>query len=218
MTGGFDYSGRLPTHLPTRRQARGGCLPRLVLIFLFGCILVLAITAVFAPWAFFMGGRFHILPYWQGWGRLQGPGGEYVLLVQIWPTSRGSRIIPHSNLHGIAYLCTPRQQRFTLKLYGSMRFGLGRSTNGEEIFLGMSNWTWQRSFVTRHPPAVSLHGHWQNPNLVADDEGSFRRAFNPDGTVLYGSFSGPYKQPVSTITLVEGSKSDFEQACAGKHR
>lgn len=178
---------------------------------------MLAITGVFAPWAFYIGGKFHILPYWQGWGKLEGPGGEYVLLVQIWPTSRGSRIIAGRYLAGTAYLCTPRGERLRLKLSGGMPIGSGLSTNGEKINLGMSNLTWNRSFVNRHPPAVSLEGHWQNPNLVMDDEGSFRRAFNRDGTVLYGTFDGPYKQPVSPIILVEGSKSDFAKACTAEH-
>jgi hypothetical protein len=190
---------------------------RLIALLALGCVLVLAITAAFAPWAFYMGGKFHILPSWQGWGKLQGPGGEYVLLARMWPTSRRSRIIPHSNLQGIAYLCTPRGERFTMKLYGSMRFGLGRSTNGEAIELRMSNWLWNRGFTTRHPPAVSLRGYWQNPNLVMDDQGSFRRAFNPDGTVIQGGFRGPYNQPTSPITLVEGSKSDFDAACVANH-
>ena len=206
------------TQRPPRGKAGGGCLLRLIVVLLGVGVVMLAATAVFEPWAFYMGGQFHFFPYWQGWGKLQGPGGEYVLFVQMWPTSRGSHVIPHSGLRGTAHLCTPRGERFTMRLYASMRWGLGASTNGEKINLGMSNLTWYRPFMTRNSPIVSLQGRWQNPNLVADDQGSFRRAFNPDGTVLQGGFKGVYKQPVSTITLVEGSKSEFEKACVAEHR
>jgi hypothetical protein len=217
MRPGFAHPPEISTAQRRRKSCLSGCLLQIIAIFALGGVLYLAITAVFAPWAFYMGGSFHILPDWQGWGKLQGPGGQYVLLVQVWPTPRGSRVIPHSNLTGTAYLCTPRGERFTMKLGGSMRFGLGRSTNGEEIYLYMHNWTWNRTFVNRHPPAVTLHGRWQNPNIVADDEGSFRRAFNPDGSVIQNGFKGIYQQTAAAITLMEGSKSDFDAACRANH-
>src|SRR5215470_1798603 len=66
-----------------RRRRHGclGCLGQCIVVLLFGVVLVLAITAVFAPWGFYMGGKFHIIPYRQGWGRLPAPSGDYVLYV-----------------------------------------------------------------------------------------------------------------------------------------
>ncbi len=41
-----------------------GCLTRLVLTLLvIGAVMAVA-TYVFAPWAYYMGGRFHWLPWW----------------------------------------------------------------------------------------------------------------------------------------------------------
>ena len=208
-------SRKFPPPFP-RGKRHGGCLGRLLLVLLFAGASMLALTAVFAPWAFYMGGKFHVMPYWQGWGRLEGPGGEYFLFVQVWPTTQGSRIIARRNVQGTAYLCTPRAGRFTLKVNGDMPIGSGLSTNGEEISLGMSNLTWKRTYVNHNPPAVSLRGHWRNSNIVMNDEGSFRKAFNPDGTVIYGKSQGPYNQPASPITLREGSKSDFDDACRAR--
>jgi hypothetical protein len=52
-------------------KPRLGCLGSLVAFFVLGVVFVLALTAVFAPWGFYLGGNFHIVPYWQGWGRLR---------------------------------------------------------------------------------------------------------------------------------------------------
>jgi len=49
---------------PRSRMGCLGCLPRALLGLALGCLLVLVITAVFAPWGFFLGGKFHIIPYW----------------------------------------------------------------------------------------------------------------------------------------------------------
>ena len=202
--------------LPRSRRKNGrGCLVRVILLLLFATLSMLALTAVFAPWAFYMGGKFHVLPYWQGWGKLEGPGGQYMLFVQLWPTSQG-RITGGRNVQGTAYLCTPRAGRFTLKLNGAMPTGSGLSTNGENITLGMSNLTWKRAYVNHNPPAVSLHGYWQSSKIVMNDDGSFQRAFNADGTVLYGNWRGPYSQPGSPIILLEATKSDFDKACAAR--
>ncbi len=35
------------------------------------CVAVLLIYAALNPWAFFMGGSFHPLGYWEGWGLMK---------------------------------------------------------------------------------------------------------------------------------------------------
>ena len=87
-----------------RARRRGGCLGclglgcvgRVLALLVLGAILVLLIDAAFAPWAFFLGGTFHPLAFWQGWGRLHSStGADYALFVRMWPTprSRSSRAL-----------------------------------------------------------------------------------------------------------------------------
>jgi hypothetical protein len=85
-------------------KSRHGCLgslAKLVLIFALGAVLVLAITAAFKPWGFFLGGKFHIIPSWQGWGTLHAKSGNYILLVDLNTNIKGRRA---SDLKGVAYL------------------------------------------------------------------------------------------------------------------
>ena len=205
---------------PKMRRGCLGCLLQTVwqsaVVLFLGAVLILALTGLFYPWAFYLGGKFHIIPYWQGWGKLHAKSGDYVLLVRFGPTPQGSRIIPHSNLNGVAYLCTPRGERFYMHLGGSMRPHLNLSTDGETIGLYMNNWSGlQAQFSGDHRPSIQLSGHWQNPDLVMDDNGSIFRAFQPDGTVYRGHDpSHPYNGEVVPITLVNAPYSDFTAACA----
>ena len=208
---------------PPRAKPRRGCLGCLgqllwqsAVVLVLGMILVLAMTGLFSPWAFYLGGKFHIIPYWQGWGKLHAKSGDYVLFVRFEPTPRGSRVIPHSNLRGIGYLCTPRGEQFRLHLGGSMRPHLNLSTDGEAINLYMDYWpALYGQFIADRRPSLEVRGHWKNPDLVMDDDGSIFRAFLPDGSVYHGHDLGrPYRGEVVPITLVKGSYSEFEAACA----
>jgi len=188
-----------------------GCLGRMVLYLLLGSMVVLAITAAFKPWGFFLGGKFHILPYWQGWGTLHARSGNYILLVRLEPNIKGRR---SSDIKGVAYLCTARGERFRLRLTGDMRRNLNLSTDGEAIHLGMSYMPYG-GLSGDGRPSVELRGHWQNPNLVMDDHGSIARAFEPDGSVYRGhDRNRPYMSEVVPVTLKQGTSSEFEAACA----
>jgi hypothetical protein len=189
-------------------------------VLLLGAVLIVAFIGLFYPWAFYLGGKFHIIPYWQGWGTLHAKSGDYVLLVRFGPTPHGSRLIPHSSLKGVAYLCTPRGERLYMHLGGGMRPHLNLSTDGESIGLYMNNWSGLAShFSGDHRPHIQLRGHWQNPNLVMDDQGSIFRSFLPDGTVYRAQDPNhPYNGEVVPITLVNGPYSDFKAACAAAKR
>ena len=194
------------------RQGCLGCLGRLVLLFALGTVLVLGITAAFKPWGFFLGGKFHILPSWQGWGLLHAKNGNYVLRVDLNTNIKGRR---SSDLRGVAYLCTPRGERFRLNLIGNMRKHLNLSTDGEAIRLGMSYLPYGSSFSGDARPSLELRGHWQNPDLVMDDNGSISRAFEPDGSVYRGhDRNRPYPGEIVSVTLKEGPTSEFDAACA----
>lgn len=209
-----------------RKKARRGCLGclgqliwQLAAVLLLGSVLVLAFTGVFYPWAFYLGGKFHILPYWYGWGTLHAKSGDYVLWVQFEPTPRGSRIIPHSDLTGTAHLCSPRGEEFRMRLGGGMRPHLSLSTNGEAIGLYMNTWSWYGEFTADHRPSLEFRGRWQNPDLAMDDHGSIFRAFLPDGSVYRGHDANhPYNGEVVPITLKPGSYSEFKAACAAVRR
>jgi hypothetical protein len=214
-----DLQARLSSS-PKARSGCLGCLGQMVwqaaVVLLLGAVLIVALTGLFYPWAFYLGGKFHIIPYWQGWGKLHAKSGDYALFVRFEPTPRGSRIIARSNLKGVGYLCTPRGERFFMHLGGSMRPHLNLSTDGEAIGLYMDNWSGlYTQFSSDHRPSIQLRGHWQNPNLVMDDDSSIFRAFRPDGTVYRARDpSHPYHGEVVPITLVNGPYSDFDRACA----
>ena len=202
-----------PPNLQSKsRQGCLGSLAKLVMIFALGAVLVLAITAAFKPWGFFLGGKFHIIPSWQGWGLLHAKSGNYVVQVNLNTNIKGRR---SSDLRGVAYLCTPRGERFRLILTGNMRKHLNLSTDGEAIHLGMSYMPYGSSFSGDSRPSLELRGRWQNPNLVMDDNGSISRAFQPDGSVYHGhDRNRPYAGEIVPVILHPGGSSEFEAACA----
>lgn len=201
-----------------------GCLGQMVwrggMVLAFAVVAVLVVTAILAPWSFYLGGTFHIIPYWHGWGTLHAKSGDYVVFVEFGPTSRRSRVLAHSNLKGLGYVCTPRGEEFRMHLYGSMRPYLPVSTDGEPIDLGLSYWpVFLGPFISDHRPGIQLRGHWKNPNLVMDDNSSIFRAFLADGSVYLGHDTNhPYNGEVVPVTLVQGSYSDFKAACAAVKR
>ncbi len=206
----------LPQH--TRRPLfRLGCLPQLIVVSILVTAALLLATGVFSPWAFYLGGRFHIIPYWQGWGRAHTKNGDYLWYVRIGPTSKSSKMYLETNLGGAANICTPRGENITLKLGGGMRKHLSLSTDGEAIHLYMDRVSWNSQFTVDRSPYLELRGHWQNPKLVMDDKGTIARAFLPDGTLSHDRKS-PNLQEATPITFVEGSYSDFSAACKAMQR
>lgn len=204
------------------RKAGGGCLGCLWqsgVVLALGGVLALAITGLLFPWAFYLGGSFHILPYWQGWGTAHAKTGDYLLFVRIEPSTRGSRMYASSHLSGVSYVCTPRGENIRLRLGGGMRNHLKLSTDGEHISLYMNYWPWNANFTGDHRPSLELRGYWRNPNLVMDDDSSLGRAFQPDGTVYRGHDPNrPYMTEIVPVTLAPGSYSDFSAACAKARR
>jgi len=59
-----------------RRTGCLGCLWQLVVLLTLGSVLLIAITGVFYPWAFYLGGKFHIVPMWYGWGTAHAQSGD----------------------------------------------------------------------------------------------------------------------------------------------
>jgi hypothetical protein len=184
----------------------------------FGAIFGFVMYAVFAPWAFYLGGRsFHIDPVWRGWGRMHSNiSGDYALYIRLMPDmSNDTPGVPHTDLSGSAYICTPRGEIIGLDLYGTMRARLNRFTDGEAITLDISySPVLTRVFNNEHRPTLSFRGQWQNPNMALIDTGSLSYAFQPDGTVYRGHDpnSGPPHEIVP-LTLKPGSYADFKASC-----
>jgi hypothetical protein len=207
-------------HIGTHRR-RGGCLGclgkllgYLVVYLALGSLLLCAIDAVFAPWSFFMGGRFHPIPMWRGWGKLHSASGrDYVLYIWFEP-ARGYRGVAH--VLGWGTLCTPRGESYSVRASGYMEKFMGASTDGKRMDLSVYRrpWYWGWTGKWDRRPQLELRGAWHNPDLVLNDGGSLDRAFNSDGTL----HSGPtrYQKPGERgvqLTLHEGTKSEFAAAC-----
>lgn len=201
--------------LPVARQSGIGCFTRLLLIFLLVVAALAGSTYLFAPWGYYMGGRFHAIPMWQGWGRLHSnsAGGDYAIYVYFYPRLRQRSGPTHVN--GRAILCTPHGERFNLNLGGDFERNIGRDTDGKTASFYMFNRTATHIFNGGSArPELELRGRWHNPDLVVDDHSSIQRNFDHDAKLYPDGKSRPYMGEISPVTLHEGGTSDFDAACA----
>lgn len=193
-----------------------GCLTKTVLILLLGSVLVIAIDAVFTPWAFHFGGTTHLTPTWTGIGHLRASSGDYVLYVWFSPQpSRGSVLhLPYFT--GRGYLCTPRGERYSLRATAGLKEHVGADTNGKEMNLTLYRRPWYYTFAGRYDdrPRLTFSGRWINPNLVMDDGGSLSEAFLPDGTLYEGPARGkPARREKVTLVLREAPWATWFDDC-----
>lgn len=198
-------------------RKRGSCLGDIIkllaLLVLLGIGYFLVI-GVFAPWSYFLGGSFHWIPTWQGWGEIQAPAGDFGLYVFL-SQPQASRL-GISYMSGTAQLCTPRGEQFgymhVIMTFSNRNFGL--DSNNQPVTLHIYNYGLSGQFNADHRPEFDLYGAWQGPNLVLEDHGSFASAFLSDGTAYLGL---PANQPAAgtnlSITLVPGSPTQFKTAC-----
>jgi len=207
----------MPAPRPSARSGcLSGCLMRAILFLVLGVVFVALVQAVFAPWGYYLGGHFHLVPTWQGWGRMHTPTGrDYVVFVRVFPSPRGSRM-GFANLSGIGYLCTPRHEEIRMNLGGTMDKHLGRDTQGQWVHLYM----YHRPFFSlsaERRPGLEIYGTWGDEQVSGDDHGSLGRAFNPDDTVYLGRAPDrrPSFGPVQ-VTLRAGAKRDFDAACSAR--
>ncbi|HEY2169401.1 MAG TPA: hypothetical protein VGJ30_07225 [Candidatus Angelobacter sp.] len=206
------------TTLPSPRKS-GGNLTKLALVGLLCAVAVLGFMAVAAPWGFYMGGSFHAIPLWQGWGRMHSnsAGGDYAVYVWFWPDHGKFRQLAY--VQGRALVCTPRGEKFNLNLGGNFAKpddGLGgRDLNGKTASFYMFNRTVKHILGGGNArPELELRGRWSNPDLVLDDHSSIQRNFDHDANLYPDGKNRPYMGEVSPVTLHEGSKSGFDAVCA----
>src|SRR5215469_9254964 len=156
----------LPPEMPVPRRARHGCLVQVLGALAFGAVLLLAMYAVFTPWAFYMGGRFHWFPSWQGVGRLHSnsSGGDYAIYLYFYPQVRRHSGLQH--VAGQAMLCTPRGEKFSLTLGGDFGKAEGHDLNGKTASFYMFNRTAKHILSGASPrPELELRGRWSNPDM-----------------------------------------------------
>ncbi|HXJ94404.1 MAG TPA: hypothetical protein VMT20_16280 [Terriglobia bacterium] len=213
-----------------RRGTRLGCLGCLVKMLgylvgfgILGVIFLLALQAVFMPWSFRMGGHFHAIPMWRGWGKMQSASGHnYALYVWFEPYvpsgGRGAAVYSGGpEVVGWGELCTPRGEHYKVRVTGYLPRHMGASTDGERMELDVYRRPWYYGFVGRwdERPRLEFHGAWHNPDLVLFDHGSLDRAFDTDGRLLPAN-SGVWRSGEQGVqlTLHEGDKAGFEAVCS----
>lgn len=183
------------------------------------CLLALtaAIYAGLYGWGFFLGGTFHPLPIWTGWGKMHSSSaGDYVLYVAIWPSTKAlETIIPHTFVRGRANLCTPKGQRFYLNLSGEMRPHIYLNTVGEAIELDMGNWRRSMPVGQQWRPSFSIWGRWGKGQITGDDRKKLSQSFSLNGTLIpQGSYAATSQTEDLQVTLREGSFSEWKAACS----
>ena len=172
--------------------------------------LVAAFFAITAPWGFFLGGSFHFIPWWSGFGNIHvTTGKDYVVYVRLSPTFSGSTTAGETYLNGVGYLCTPSHARFRFSIAATMAKELSTDTRGQLIHLRLEN-----SDGSERRPSFDLYGTWGEGTLAVADRGTMGLAFNADGTPYEATApnQAPSLSPME-FTLHEGSSSDFEAAC-----
>jgi hypothetical protein len=202
----------------SQRRKRGclGCLVQPVLGLLFGGAVFYVLYMALAPWNFYFGGHFHVVPGWtgRGWMHSVPAGGDYYLLLQFDPTTPGYR---KSELKGTGYLCAPRGEKFRLHFGGSMPRGHGTDLRGVPIHLWLFNWP-VFAVASDRRPSFDLYGTFGDRMLTMDDQGGLARAFRPDGKLVGPRDHWAWKQPSTHVTLEEDSSWMSSATCpvAGK--
>ena len=193
-----------------------GCLTKTALILLVGSVLIIAINAVFTPWAFYFGGKTHFTPTWTGIGHLRASSGDYVLYVWFSPQpSRGGVLhlpvlhwmgLPvHAAWRAVQPACNGRTQRARWHRY---------EREGNESDAVSTSMVYSLAGRYDDRPRLTFSGRWINPNLVMDDGGSLSEAFLPDGTLYQGLARGkPARREKVTLVLHEAPWSTWFDDC-----
>lgn len=203
-----------PFNNAARPRKRGcmGCLVQSAIALVLGGGLLFLILALLAPWNFYFGGHFHVVPGWtgRGWMHSISAGGNYYFWLRFEPTTPGYRKSP---LKGLAFLCTPKGEKFRLHFGGDMPRSHGTDLRGVPIHLYLYNWPLLAQFVGDRRPQLDLYGSFGNSELTLEDRGSLARAFRPDGTLYRLGEHRAWKQESTSVTLQEDSSWVLNPSC-----
>lgn len=202
----------LSSQVPKRQPRLTGSKPWAVLLLI---LLVLGLVYVgMYPWAFFMGGNLHPLGHWSGWGQLHSKSqGNYFLHVTLSPVTYGHETFPAWDVKGTGNLCTPKGERFRLRVAGDMPRKFYIHSVGQPIRLWAPNWRATLPVGAEKRPSFDLWGRWGEREIFADDRKTLSKTFS-DGT-LDAINSRTVASDIENIqiTLHEGSYLDWEAAC-----
>ena len=183
---------------------------RLALV-LGGLGVLLALQLAFAPWVFFIGGRFSPIPRWHGYGALGTDRDLSAVLVylDVGYAPPGGTSTDTSDLEGGALVCERdgRTQAWDARLETALTWLRldGRKTN---LHLVRTQGRYPDGSA-RHL-LVDLPGSWVKGGLQLWAPHGLAE-FHPEQRAL-----DPGPAPAS-ITLAYASKDDFLRACAGLH-
>jgi hypothetical protein len=168
----------------SRPRKRGlGCLTSLILLTMLGTVGIVAIDLAFAPWIYLVGGRVRLLPIWAGSGVVQAPSGSYRIYIWFSPSPSGSRILPSTSISGSGYVCTPKGERYSLRVSGGASGHIWKDMDGHAFHIAAYNRPVFWQFNKDRRPSLSFSGQWVGSNLVMSDDASIARAFQLDGSL-----------------------------------
>ena len=199
------------------KKVRLGCLGTLVVMVVVSAGVFVGTNALFAPWAFYMGGHFHLLPQWQGWGRMHSnaEGEDYLLYVRLTPTPSSAPYLSTS-VKGDAMLCTPKGERYRLLLGGGMARHLPLNTVGQPIHLYMDKHVGLLG-VGDGRPRLDLRGVWIDGGMTMEDGGTLAREFGRDGSLLRKNAGSTANQAEKVaVTFTEASPLELWPRCPVK--
>jgi hypothetical protein len=169
-----------------RKPRRVGCLTSIVFLLIGGAIFYVVVQAVFSPWIYRVGGRFRLWPVWEGVGVAHAASGNYTFHIWFTPAPSRSRTTVSTSVEGHGYLCTPRGERYALRVRGGTPGRIWLDMDGQPFRLRAyaRSTFWGFSAQTYQPPRLTFAGQWSGDELVMTDEGSFDRAFEKDGSLI----------------------------------
>jgi len=181
-----------------RQRKRIGCVGQLLALVLLVGVGYIALMAVTNPWIFTVGGRYRALPFWEGVGEMEGPGGTYRIFVFFQPVSGGFRSLPSTSVRGSGWVCAPSGHDYAVLIGGGAREVVWRSMDDKPFGL----YIYQRNAGSsvHLPPKLDFVGRWVGPNLVMQDNGTTASAFLADGSLNPGPGA---PGPARAITFVE---------------
>ncbi len=183
-----------------------GCITGLVVIIL----LAITVTAIFSPWAFYIGGRFTPLNTWEGYGKLHSStGADYGLLLHLGEYSRRRS---KRNLTGSAVLCTPQGITYIYAIDGRIE-NVWLFTEGKNTSLSLSS-----PKTDKVKSGFELRGRWENGALLLSDQGSLGKPFHADGSLdPRGRYTlKALKDEHAEGKIAFGKRFDFDELCANE--
>ena len=166
-------------------------------------------TALLAPWAFHIGGRW-TPGIWEGSGTLRTTAGDqYPVYIFFFPSFRSTSRLrlngqrPTSGLRGSGWLCSARGVIQRLDLTGDI-YGAYLNTDGNQMAFRLLDARLPFRINPQNQRYADFVGRWHGGELTMQDEGGWGRGFHSD-------LHDPKERAVVTFTW--DSYSNFKILC-----